>query len=84
MKIKKHIYSIDPDIDHERKECDDGTYRDYYTVHILRDGSLFTSVYKDNLEVAKTQARVNMEGWNAGISNLTFWGWLRYVFTGEM
>ena len=84
MKFKKHIYSIDPHIDHECKECDDGTYRDYYTVHILRDGSLFTSVCKDNLEIAKTQARVNMEGWNVGKSNMTLWGKIKYIFTGKI
>ena len=83
MKIKKHIYSIDPKIGHERRECDDGTYRDIHTVHILRDGFYYYSINGENLELIKTQARVAMNGWNNGISNLTLWGKLRYIITGK-
>lgn len=83
MKYKKHIYTIDSEIDHERRECDDGTYRDFYTVHVRKDGWLYFSKCGNDLELTKRQAEVCMNGWNNGMSNLTFWGKLRYIITGK-
>ena len=83
MKIKKHIYSLDPKIGYERRECDDGTYRDIHTIHILKDGFYYYSINGTDIELLKTQAEVAMNGWNNGISNLTIFGKFRYIFTGK-
>lgn len=84
MKTRKHIYSIDPKIGHERRECDDGTYRDF-TPYTFSEMDMRTiQKNSDNLELLKTQIRICEEAWNDGMSNVTFRGKLKYIFTGKI